>query len=114
MLLALIGGLTYPTRQGGDVFVGLFMAQIVAITLLTILLIAWGMMLSNPAIAASQFAIIMAIPNFGRSTMSGASGQIVENFGYGTTYFVAAGLTAIALLLFLYAASGREQPEKNP
>ena len=109
----LIAGSTYSSWQGDTMFMMVFVVQIIAATLLSILMIAWGMMLTNRAIAASQFALIMAIPNLGRSTMSGASGPVIENFGYGASYLVAAALTAAALALFLFAARGHS-PRDDP
>lgn len=111
--LSMLGGFTFATWEGSDLFMTMYVAQAIFVTFLTVILIAWGMMLSNPAVAASQFAIIMAVPNFGRTSMSGASGKVIESVGYGGTYFVTAALTAAGLLLFLYAASGKAPPSNT-
>lgn len=107
---ALLAGSTYAAWEGDTLFVAVFVVQNFAITFMTILMIAWGMMLSNPAVAASQFAVIMAIPNFGRSSMAGASGPVIESYGYGATYFITAAVTALGLAVFLFAAREGLQP----
>ena len=100
------GGVTYNGWEGDTIFMVVYVVQLVVVIQLFILLIAWAMMLSNPAIAASQFAVMMAVSNFGRSTMSGAAGQIIESYGYGATYFAAATVMTVALVVFLFAARG--------
>ncbi|GMN04377.1 MFS transporter [Altererythrobacter sp. MTPC7] len=105
VLLALTGGITYSSWDGSWLFSSILVSQTIAATLLTILLIAWGMMLSNPAVAASQFALIMAIPNLSRSMMAGISGQVVETYGYAAAYFIAAALTVVTIALCLFASS---------
>lgn len=109
IVAALLAGSTFAAWDGDTLFVAVFVVQTVAITLVSILMIAWGMMQSNPAVAASQFAVIMAIPNFGRSAMAGASGPIIESYGYGATYFITAAVTAVGLAVFLFAARGGPQ-----
>ncbi|MWV28916.1 MFS transporter [Aurantiacibacter rhizosphaerae] len=108
IVAALIAGTTFSAWEGNTIFMTIFIVQTVTVTLITILMIAWGMMLSNPAVAASQFAVMMAIPNFGRSTMAGASGQVIESFGYGATFFVTAAITTLGLAVFLFAAKGQD------
>ena len=103
---AVFAGSTFASWDGDTLFVAVFVVQTFALTLVAILLIAWGMMVSNPAVAASQFSVIMAVPNFGRSAMSGASGPIIESYGYGATYFITAAVTALGLAVFLFAARG--------
>ncbi|MGB3721810.1 MAG: hypothetical protein WA979_03195, partial [Pacificimonas sp.] len=83
--------------------------QLIAGTIFTVLFIAWGMMLSNPAVAASQFAVIMAIPNFARSSLSAAAGPIIESDGVDAVYFAVAALTTGAVLLSLYASRRLDQ-----
>lgn len=77
--------------------------------LLTIVLVVWAMRISNPAIAASQFALFMAAPNLSRSFMGGNSGWLVEGSGYAITYYVVAGITLLGLVLCLLARVGDEQ-----
>ncbi|MEB3416811.1 MFS transporter [Alteriqipengyuania sp. WL0013] len=98
------GGTTFDGWEGGTTFAVIYVVQAVVGTLLMILMIAWAMMLSNPAVAASQFAVMMAIPNFGRSSMSGAAGQLIESYGYGATYLVTAVVMTVALAVFYFAA----------
>lgn len=101
------GGITFEQWEGDTLFASIFVVQVVFVILLMILMIAWAMMLSSPAVAASQFAVMMAVPNFGRSSMSGAAGQIIESHGYGATYFVTAAVMAMGLAVFLFAARGK-------
>lgn len=102
-------GITFGGWEGDTIFMAISVVQGVFGILLMILMIAWAMMLSNPAIAASQFAVMMTIPNFGRSSMSGAAGQIIESYGYSATYLATAAVMAVGLVVFLFAARGGPQ-----
>lgn len=87
-----------------------------ATSLLTLVIsqIVWAMRICNPAIAASQFALSMAVANLSRSLMSGNSGWLVEGSGYAVTYFVTAGIVFLGLLLSLTARVGEAAaPEEN-
>lgn len=79
-----------------------------------VLVIAWSMNLTNPVVAASQFALFMAIPNFVRSLGSGGHGQIVDNYGYDAAFLVAAGCVAVGLGLCLLAGYGRLETIRTP
>ena len=104
--LAVVAGLTLPAWQGDLPFIALSAAMYVLSVTLTISLIVWAMRICNPVIAASQFALFMAIPNFSRSAMSGNSGWLVEGAGYSATLFVVAGVIGIGLVLAWAARIG--------
>lgn len=107
-LLAVVAGLSLPTWQGDTVFMALSAAMFVLSVTLTISMIVWAMRICNPVIAASQFALFMAIPNFSRSAMSGNSGWLVEGAGYGATYLAVAGVMILGLVLAWAARIGEE------
>ena len=79
-----------------------------------VLFIAWMMNLTNPAVAASQFALFMAIPNFVRSLGAGGHGQIVDHYGYDAAFLVAAGSVAVGVGLCLLAGYGRLETIRTP
>ena len=72
-----------------------------------ILICAWSMNLTNPLVAASQFALFMAIPNFARSFTLGGYGQFIEAYGYDAAFLVATGSIAAGVGLCLIAGYGR-------
>ncbi len=118
---AVIGGATFDSWQGDRTFMIVFAAQYVLSLLLMILLVVWAMRICNPAVAASQFALFMAVPNLARSVMSGNSGWLVESGGYAVTYYVVAAITLVALALCLLAKVGMSEavpkaalPRDNP
>jgi PAT family beta-lactamase induction signal transducer AmpG len=71
------------------------------------LIIAWTMNLTNPVVAASQFALFMAIPNLVRSFGAGAHGQLIDSYGYGAAFLVAAISIALGMTICLLAGLGR-------
>lgn len=75
----------------------------------TILGVAWSMNLTNPAVAASQFALFMAIPNLVRSFASGAHGHLAETHGYGASFLVAAICIVIGGAICAVAGMGRNE-----
>lgn len=79
-----------------------------------ILTLAWSMNLTNPVVAASQFALFMAISNFVRSLGSGGHGQIVDKYGYDAAFLVATGSVAVGLGLCLLAGYGRLETIRKP
>ncbi len=79
-----------------------------------VLVIAWSMNLTNPLVAASQYALFMAIPNFVRSLGSGGHGQIVDNYGYDAAFLVAAGSVAVGVGLCILAGYGRLETIPKP
>ncbi|MDA7787945.1 MFS transporter [Sphingomonadaceae bacterium] len=105
-LLAAIAGITLPFWEGDIPFMALSAAMYILSTTLIISSIVWAMRICNPAIAASQFALFMAIPNLSRSIMSGNSGWLVEGPGYGAAYLAVAGMTVIALAFAWFARVG--------
>jgi len=109
---AAIGGATFDSWEGDSIFIAIFMIQYVVALLLMILLIVWAMRICSPAVAASQFALFMAVPNLGRAVMSGNSGWLVESGGYAATYYAVAAITLVAFALCLLAKVGR--PEAVP
>ncbi|WP_108810205.1 MFS transporter [Sphingorhabdus sp. Alg231-15] len=109
---AVIGGATFDSWQGDRTFMIVFAAQYVLSLLLMILLVVWAMRICNPAVAASQFALFMAVPNLARSVMSGNSGWLVESGGYAVTYYTVAAITLVALAICLLAKVGN--PEAVP
>lgn len=106
---AVIGGATFHSWQGDQTFMIVFTVQYVLSLLLMILLVVWAMRICNPAVAASQFALFMAVPNLARSVMSGNSGWLVESWGYAVTYYVVAAITLAALGLCLLAKVGKSE-----
>jgi PAT family beta-lactamase induction signal transducer AmpG len=108
-VLAAAAGATYDGWQDDSLFIALTLAMYVISILHTVVLIVWAMRISNPAIAASQFALFMAVPNLSRSVMSGNSGWLVEGGGYALTYYAVAGITLIGLGLCLLARVGDQR-----
>jgi PAT family beta-lactamase induction signal transducer AmpG len=106
--LALVGGATFSTWQGDRVFLVLYSLQYGAGLLLNILLIVWAMRVCNPAVAASQFALFMAVPNLSRSIFSGYSGWLAEHGGYALTYLAVAGVMLVGLAITLKARVGKD------
>jgi PAT family beta-lactamase induction signal transducer AmpG len=108
-VLAAAAGATYDGWQDDSLFIALTLAMYVISILHTVVLIVWAMRISNPAIAASQFALFMAVPNLSRSVMSGNSGWLVQGGGYALTYYAVAGITLIGLGLCLLARVGDQR-----
>jgi PAT family beta-lactamase induction signal transducer AmpG len=71
------------------------------------LIVAWSMNLTNPLVAASQFSLFMAIPNFSRSLSLGGYGQLIEKFGYDASFLVAAVSIGAGVIICLLAGYGR-------
>lgn len=105
-LLATAAGLTFPAWQGDLAFIALTSAMYAVSITLVICMIVWAMRICNPLIAASQFALFMAIPNFARSIMAGNSGWLVEGRGYPATYLAVAGIIALGLVFAWFARIG--------
>jgi PAT family beta-lactamase induction signal transducer AmpG len=88
------------------------------------LIIAWSMNLTNPLVAASQFSLFMAIPNFSRSLTLGGYGQLIEKYGYDASFLVAAASIGAGVIICLLAGYGRlatipalaasDEPLKSP
>ncbi|VAW03690.1 hypothetical protein MNBD_ALPHA04-2179 [hydrothermal vent metagenome] len=112
-IAAIIAGATFEHWQNSTAFMAVFAVQYVTALFLTITLIVWAMRLCNPAIAASLFALFMAVPNLGRSSMSGSFGWVVEGSGYATAYYVVAALSLAGLVFCLLAKVGAGEPVKD-
>ncbi|MEM1050650.1 MAG: MFS transporter [Pseudomonadota bacterium] len=112
-ILAAVAGLTFPFWQGS----GEFMIFEVLLGVLTwtsaIGLISWAMQICNPAIAATQFALFMALGNFARSGFASASGWVVETGGYPAAYFAVSVCLVVGLVLIWMARIGDEQLVTN-
>jgi PAT family beta-lactamase induction signal transducer AmpG len=104
--LSLAAGLSIAAWDGDGLFLAFSVALYVLSVTVTISMIVWAMRICNPLIAASQFALFMAVPNFSRSFMSGNSGWLVEGAGYGATYLAVAGIFAAGLVLAWFARVG--------
>lgn len=106
-LMAIVGALTVDGWQGDTAFTVLLCAKVLIGNIMFVALSACAMRITVPAVAASQFALFNAIPNFGRSTMSGSSGWIVESYGYAATYLAVALLVGLGLGLLIASGVGR-------
>lgn len=109
-IAAMIAGATFENWESSTIFVTIFAVQYVTSLFLSITLIVWAMRLCDPAIAASLFALFMAVPNLARSLMSGSLGWIVEGSGFAAAYYVVAAISFAALALCLLAKVGVEKP----
>lgn len=103
---ALFAAITYPSWEGDTIFSVVFFVQYVAHMMILVFTCTWAMRLCNPAVAASQFALFMAVPNFARSLMSGNSGFVVEWGGYGAVFYCIAAIALLGLMLGLLARIG--------
>ena len=108
---SLFAALTYGGWEDGRIFATVYFLQYCFALLLQIVLIVWAMRLCNPAVAASLFAMFMAVPNFGRSLLSGASGWVIEGYGYEGAYMAVVLVMTIALTLCLIGGVGKEPKE---
>lgn len=111
---ALAGGLSFAGWQDSSWFSILFGIQYVLALMLQVVVIVWAMRICPPAVAASLFALFMAVPNLARSLMSGWSGWIVEDYGYDSTYFLVAATTLVGLAFCLMGKVGRDHSVELP
>lgn len=111
---SLFAAMLFGSQPTDTAFSIIYSVQIFCLVLVGILFYAWSMHLSDPAVAASQFALFMAIPNFGRTASSGASGWVVESQGYAAGYLLFAVLVALAFLLAMVAGMGRVDHARRP
>lgn len=72
-----------------------------------VVFVAWSMNLTNPAVAASQFALFMAIPNLVRAYGATVHGQIIDSYGYDVSFLVAAISVVLGTVVCLLAGLGR-------
>ena len=63
----------------------------------------WFMHLSDPKVAASQFALLNAAPTLMRSFYSGNSGFVIEWGGYQAVYLAISALAALGLVAVVLA-----------
>ncbi|WP_164089054.1 MFS transporter [Sphingorhabdus sp. YGSMI21] len=109
-IAAIVGGATLGNWESSTIFAAIFAVQYFASLFLTIALIVWAMRLCDPAIAASLFALFMAVPNLARSAMSGSFGWLIEASGYAAAYYAVAILSLGGLLFCLLAKVGVGAP----
>ena len=107
--LSVVAGASVAGWRDDTLFMALTGVLYVLSILLTVMLIVWAMRICNPAIAASQFALFMAVPNLSRSLMAGNSGWLVESGGYGVTYYAVAAITLLGLACALAGGVGNER-----
>lgn len=107
--LGATGGLTFASWNGGEFFMVLYVVQYSLAVTITITTIVWAMRICDPAVAASLFALFMAVPNFARSILAGWSGVVVESSGYEGIYFTIAWVTLLSVVIFLLARIGDER-----
>ncbi len=110
-IAAMIAGATFENWESSTIFATIFAVQYVTSLFLSITLIVWAMRLCNPAIAASLFALFMAVPNLARSSMSGSFGWVVEGGGYAAAYYAVAALSLAGLFFCLLAKVGASDQE---
>jgi PAT family beta-lactamase induction signal transducer AmpG len=106
---ALWAGAAYDNWETSDPFMVITSIQLFFGASTVVVSVVWAMRICDPAIAASLFALFMAVPNFGRSVMAGWSGVAVETVGYGGTYFAVAAITLASLGILLLARFGDER-----
>lgn len=106
---AIVAGATYGNWETSDLFMAVYWVQLFCSTSLVVVCVVWAMRICDPAIAGSLFALFMAVPNFGRSFLSGWSGVVVEAVGYSGAYFVVAAISLVSLGVLLLARFGDEE-----
>jgi PAT family beta-lactamase induction signal transducer AmpG len=104
--LAAIGGAWFGQGDASLVFKTLTLLQYSLATVLQIMTIVWAMRICSPTVAASLFAVFMAVPNFGRTVLIGWSGPVIENYGYAGVYYAVAMASLLTAILFLAARVG--------
>ncbi|MEO0589380.1 MAG: MFS transporter [Pseudomonadota bacterium] len=107
-LTAAAAGFTFPYWQGSTEFMLAEALMGIFSWVAMIGLISWTMQICNPAIAATQFALFMAVNNFARSGYSSVSGWVVEAGGYPAAYFAVSGWCVVGLVLIWLARVGDE------
>lgn len=104
-----ITGMAFDPNAGSRAFAIVFASQYVLNLLLVITIIVWAMRICNPAVAASLFALFMAVPNFSRGFMSGWSGFAVESVGYDGFCLIVAAIMMVGLVFCLLGRVGDER-----
>lgn len=112
-IIAAAAGLTFPSWQGSTEFVIAEITMGALSWVAAIGLVSWAMQICNPAIAATQFALFMALGNFARSGFASVSGWVVETGGYSAAYFAMSGCLVIGLALIWLARIGDERLVTN-
>ena len=103
LTMGLLAAVTYPTWESDLWFMGIFCVQYLAHILTLTLACVWFMKLSDPAVAASQFALFNAAPTLVRSFYAGNSGFVIEWGGYQAVYYAIAGLAALGIVALLFS-----------
>ena len=104
--MALIAALSYPSWEGDWIFMSIYCVQYIAHQLTLTFACVWFMKLSDPAVAASQFALFNAAPTLMRSFYSGNSGFVIEWGGYQAIYFAIAVMASVGLVFALLSRVG--------
>jgi len=101
-VMALFAAFTLAEWGAGYLFPVTVFIQFMAHMLTFVFGCVWLMHLCDPKVAASQFALFMAVPALFRSFYAGNSGFVIEAGGYQGVLFVVAGLAALGVVaLFL-------------
>ena len=74
---------------------------------------AMAMNITEAAIAASMFSILMSVTNLGQAVGMAATGSAAKNLGYQTTFLIFAGLNLFLLPLFRPAFGKERQSNEN-
>jgi len=99
-------GLMVETWQTPNVFIAVTSLQQLLLTSIMVTTVVWGMRICSPAIAASLFALFMAVPNLSRSLTASGSGWVVESGGYAGAYFSVAAFAVLSIFLNAVARVG--------
>ena len=102
-------GLTFASWQSTNIFMAVTSAQFFLTTTVTVIAVVWAMRICDPVVAASLFALFMAVPNFSRSMMSSGSGWVYEAVGYSGAYFTVSVFCLLSLLVHFLAKTGVEK-----
>ena len=112
-VIAAVAGLTFSFWQGSGEFIIVEVLLGVLTWTAAIGQVSWAMQICNPAIAATQFALFMALGNFARSGFASASGWVVETGGYPAAYFAVSACLCVGIALILMARIGDERLVAN-
>lgn len=91
---------------------------VVAITLYVMILVGWAataMRICSPAVAATQFALYMAVANLGTSLAAALLGPMEALGGYSAVFLATAvGLAVSGLLFYIAAGEDKSPVELSP
>ncbi len=111
--LNVIGGIVFSLAPSDTAFVFVLVGQQAFALLVMIVLLVWAMRICEPALAASLFALFMAVPNFARSTFSGISGWVIDAGGYPAAFLSTAAISLLGLFLLSLAKVGGDAPSTS-